>query len=783
MKYIIGTRGSKLALVQAKYVQKKMKEAYPEDEYELKIISTKGDQIQDRPLNQIGAKGLFVKEIEDQILNDQIQIGVHSMKDMPAYPEAGLCFIRAWKREDPRDVLILREAESLSSLREHAVIGTGSKRRAFQLMAIRPDLQIVDIRGNVDTRLRKMQEQKLDGIVLAAAGLKRLGLEDVITQYLDDEEMIHAPAQGILAIEIKAEHTELKRKLDVLADPDTNEEAIAERGFLAEIGGDCHIPVGAACRKAEDGCFELRAMYGNEDGSRIAFSHQKGNNPKELAKCAAKEIRRKIAGNVALVGAGPGDPGLITRKGLEAIQKADCIIYDRLAAPELLAEADPGCERIYVGKENHHHTMPQEKINELLVEKAMQYEHVVRLKGGDVYVFGRGGEEGIFLKEHGVPFTVIPGITSAIAGPAYAGIPITHRGISNGFHVVTAHSRKDELSDLDFASMAKSKETKVFLMGLSVLKTLMDKLMEAKMPSDTPVAVISNATCCAQRTSIGTIADIADKAKKDGIVSPALIVVGDVVNLRDELDFFENGPLFGKRYLVPKIGTGESKLTRLLKKQGAVVDEVTVGEIVSKQLIFRKEELQSVDWMIFTSRNGVTSFFESLYSSGLDTRAIGNAKIAAVGNATAKMLKDYGICADFIPVQHDGASLAEAIKEKVCATDQVWYLKAENARDYLSELLEQFCHIGAINVYENMTVPFDTKIKQQEYRQYDALLFTCASSAGRLLGGMKTDDLKELPECISIGPQCTKALKELGVKHIRQASDAGYENMMDLLLE
>lgn len=294
MNYKIGTRGSKLALVQANYVRKQLQEHYPQHSFEIKVIQTQGDKIQNKPLNQIGTKGVFVKEIEEQILADEVQMGVHSMKDMPAQPAEGLLFTKAWKREDPRDVLILREKKSFAELPEGAVIGTGSMRRKVQLLRMRSDIHVVDIRGNVDTRLRKMEEQKLDGIVLAAAGLHRLGLEHLITQYFTTEEMISAPAQGILALEISKKRGELKEMLDALSEEETEVEAAAERGFLAEIGGDCHVPVGASCVRNDDGTLTLAAMFGDESGEKTAYTTVAGINPQALAKEAALEIRKQM---------------------------------------------------------------------------------------------------------------------------------------------------------------------------------------------------------------------------------------------------------------------------------------------------------------------------------------------------------------------------------------------------------------------------------------------------------------------------------------------------------
>ena len=242
------------------------------------------------------------------------------MKDMPSTPAKGLVFTKAWKREDPRDVLILRTAKHLSDLREGAVIGTGSKRRAFQLLKQRPDLKIVNIRGNVDTRLRKMEEEKLDGIVLAAAGLIRLGMEDVITQYLEAEEMISAPAQGVLALEVREDQKELQRMLDVFSDEETVREVCAERSFLEQMRGSCHTPAGARCQKTEQG-YKLDAMFGSEDGSRQVYTKVYGTDPEILAQTAVENIKKQLAGTVYLIGAGPGDPELITVKGKEILKR------------------------------------------------------------------------------------------------------------------------------------------------------------------------------------------------------------------------------------------------------------------------------------------------------------------------------------------------------------------------------------------------------------------------------------------------------------------------------
>lgn len=779
MKYVIGTRGSKLALAQAEQVCARLKEAYPEHSYEIKVIKTKGDLVQDKPLSQIGDKGLFVKEIEEQILSGEVQIGVHSMKDMPSALAEGLVFAKAWNREDPRDALILREKGSLEELPKGAVIGTGSKRRQFQLKRLRPDIKCVDIRGNIDTRLRKMKEQRLDGIVLAAAGLHRLGMQEKVTQYLEPEQMICAPAQGILALEIQAGDAGLREMLDALSDAETDWEARAERGFLEQIGGDCHVPVGAICQKESDKEYRLRAVFGNKSGSKLCFANVCGNQPEELARRAAREIRQQM-GKVILVGGGPGDPGLITVKGLQAIKEADCIVYDRLSSMELLKEAKPRCELIYVGKESHKHTMPQEQINELLVQKGQEYETTVRLKGGDVYVFGRGGEEALKLRESGISFEVIPGISSSLAGLSYAGIPITHRGKATGFHVVTAHNRKDELADLDFEAMARGEDTCVFLMGLSKLGEIARRLLEAGMPPDTKAAVISKATTAEQRVVTASLEALEEAVLQAQLPSPALIVVGEVVGLREQLNFFEEQPLFGKKYLVTKVGEEASKLTQGLQALGAAVEEIQTGRICEYRVRLLADELKKVNWLVFTSKNGVRAFFKSFAASKLDIRLLAGCKIASIGKKTTEALWNYGLCVDLEPEDFHGKALAKALGERIKKKELVWYVKAENADSYLKEALEGQCRFQELSLYENIATRLRLPQKE-ELLSYEGILFTCASSAERLLGEVE-DEVKKCWEqenkLYSIGPKTSKCLQRLGIEHCIQAKQATYEGLL-----
>lgn len=293
MRYRIGTRGSKLALAQAEYVQKKLKEQYPEHEFELVTVKTTGDKFVHVPMREVGTKGIFIKELEEKLLDGSIDLAVHSMKDMPAELPEGLMITRPWKREDPRDVLILREASSLEELPLGARVATGSLRRKYQLLRLRPDLEVPDIRGNVETRIRKMEEEKLDGIVLAAAGLKRLHLEDRITRYFTPEEMIPAPGQGVLAIELKETREDVRALLSVFEDEKELEAVTAERYFLSLMGGGCHLPVGAIGQKDGEEIL-LRVMYGDETGETLIFAKCSGTDPVSVAKEAAEWVKKRM---------------------------------------------------------------------------------------------------------------------------------------------------------------------------------------------------------------------------------------------------------------------------------------------------------------------------------------------------------------------------------------------------------------------------------------------------------------------------------------------------------
>jgi len=768
MNWRIGTRGSKLALAQASFVKAWLEMAFPDDSFKLVVISTRGDRETGKPIAALGDTALFTREIERELLEGRIDLAVHSMKDLPSTCSEGLCLAKAWTREDPCDALVLGAGRtSLDDLPLGATVATGSPRRTVQLRRMRPDLKIVGIRGNVDTRLRKLDspaadEPRLDGIVLAVAGLKRLGLAERITERLPAETMIPAANQGTLALELRADDTLRKARLDELGSDESETVAAAERGFLREIGADCHVPVGAFARVSGGQGVSLRCMFARSEDETPAFAEVVAATSNEAARKAAAEIRRQLAGTVVLVGAGPGDPGLITVRGLEAIRSADCIVHDRLVSDELLKSARADCELVYVGKASGNHTLPQSEINALLVRQAMKCRRVVRLKGGDPFVFGRGGEEMEHLLACGVSCSVVPGVTSAIAAPASVGIPVTHRGVAQGFEVVTAHAKDDEPLEIDFSRLLDPKRTIVFLMGLKRIPELSASLVAAGRDAATPAGVVGSGTTPQARCVVGTLADIARKTAEAAIASPAILVVGDVVRMRAKLGF----PLSGRRFLVPEIGAGKSRVASLLRQLGAEVDVSEVGRIVATG---EDIPLAGVTWLAFTSRNGLLPF-DAAQVAGVKRRGI---RVAAIGKATASAVAEKGLPVDFVSSVQTGDGLLKELVSVLKPDDCVLHPTAEGVKTALGGLAE-VCTYRAVAVYRNEEVRLAGAL---DLDAYDAALFTCASSVRRLYAQAKGST-----RVLSIGPATTAALTELGVRAVETAGESSAEALVALAL-
>ena len=408
-----------------------------------------------------------------------------------------------------------------------------------------------------------------------------------------------------------------------------------------------------------------------------------------------------MSGNVILVGAGPGDPGLLTVKGREALAQAEVVVYDRLISPAILAMIPEGAEAIDVGKRAARHTVPQREINQILLRKAQEGKHVVRLKGGDPFVFGRGGEELEILAENGIDFQVIPGVTSAVAAAAYAGIPVTHRDCCSSLHVVTGHRREGTALDIQFRALVQGGGTLVFLMGVGALPEIVSGLLEAGMAPNTPAAMVERGTTPCQRRCGGTLSNLPERAAEMGISSPAVIVVGQVCAQAEKFDWFSRLPLKGRRILVTRPKERAGALSEKLRALGADVTEYPCIATVPLDPCPELEEalgsLSRYEWLAFTSPAGVEAVWRCLGRLGRDARAFGNIKLAAIGGGTAKALEGHGLSADLVPEVYDARHLGMALAG--AAKARVLILRAQEGSPALTEALS-----GAGVSYDDIAV-------------------------------------------------------------------------------
>ncbi len=497
---------------------------------------------------------------------------------------------------------------------------------------------------------------------------------------------------------------------------------------------------------------------------------------------------------VYLVGAGPGDPGLITAKGLAVLHRAQVVVYDQLASPELLKEAPADAEIIYVGKKAGAHAVPQEGINDLLVARARAGLTVVRLKGGDPFVFGRGGEEAEELAQAGIPFEVVPGVTAAVAVPAYAGIPVTHRRYTTLVTFITGHEDPTkEASTIPWEALGRNPGTLVFLMGVKNLPEICRQLVEKGRDPQTPAAVIERGATLAQRTVTGTLTDIAQVARDAQIKPPAILVVGGVVELRETLKWWESRPLWGKTVVVTRSRQQASKLVELLAAAGARCLEIPTIEIGPPDdfapLDNALKNLPQYHWVIFTSANGVAAFMERLFGQGKDVRALGRNQIAAIGPATAEALRQYGLTADVVPHAFKAEVLLEALSPHVIPGSRMLLARAQIAREVLPQgLMRLGAKVDVAPVYKArapQTIPPEAETALQE-GQVDILTFTSSATVHnfvKLLGKEHVHALAAKATVAAIGPITAATLKEYGLTPQIEPSDYTIPALAQAIIE
>lgn len=515
----------------------------------------------------------------------------------------------------------------------------------------------------------------------------------------------------------------------------------------------------------------------------------------------AAQVRK---GKVWLLGAGPGDTSLLTEKCLRCLRTADVIVYDNLVSASLLNEARPDAELIYAGKRASNHHLKQEETNELLVKKALEGKNIARLKGGDPFIFGRGGEEAQELRKAGIEFEIVPGVSSSYAAAAYAGIPVTHRDYASSFHIITGHesNTKDGLA-LNYKLLAQEEGTLAFLMGLGNLPHITRELIAGGKAPDTPAAVIQAGTTARQRTAAGTLATIEEEVKKAGIHTPAIIIVGEVISLQEQLDWFGKGPLFGMRVLLTGTEGMCRKQQEVLKEEGA--EAVSFSLIRTKRL--RSEALtkavgeltgqenpnpgtketqglpaRGYTWIVFTSSSGVDFFFDEMKENQKDIRKLAGIRFAVIGSGTKEALEARGIYADFVPSRYSSRDLAAEWIPGLTRKDHVLLLRAEEASPELTQALEQAeIPYKAIPLY---TTEIDRRKEEELKRvlsEVDYITFASASAVKAFVS--MAGDLSGLAaKVICIGPVTERAAIKAGLSVHQSAVVYTAEGIRDVLL-
>lgn len=488
-------------------------------------------------------------------------------------------------------------------------------------------------------------------------------------------------------------------------------------------------------------------------------------------------------GSVILVGAGPGDPGLLTQKGRQALENAQVVVYDRLVSPAILALIPKDAEKIDVGKESSHHLVPQEEINRILLRKAQEGKRVVRLKGGDPFLFGRGGEELELLEQARIPFQVVPGVTSALAVPAYGGIPVTHRDFCSSLHIITGHARAGARLHIDFDALRRTGGTLVFLMSVTSLPQICDGLLGAGMAPDMPAAVIERGTLPGQRKLVSTLENLPRDAQSAGIKSPAIIVVGKVCTLSDRFDWFDHLPLKGKTVVVTRPENRSGVLTEKLRALGARVIDYPCIHIVPREpnpaLDAAIERMAAYRCLVFTSPAGPEIFWRHLRDAGKDARALAGLSLAAIGPKTAEALERHGLHADVVPETYDSDHLAEALQ---AIPGPVLLCRASKGSDAVPRMLTEK------GIRFEDTACYDTLYAAPDPEKLDALLgdkllvtFTSASTVRGFAESLPGRNLKNVIGCC-IGPQTQAEAEKYGIPTVVSA-EATVESLVECIAQ
>lgn len=480
-----------------------------------------------------------------------------------------------------------------------------------------------------------------------------------------------------------------------------------------------------------------------------------------------------------IIGTGPGDEELLTLKAVRVLKKCTAVMYDRLGASNILNHINDDCLVYYCGKKPGAHSMKQEEINELLVKLVKEGHTVGRIKGGDPYVFGRGGEEVLSLRKEGLDFEVVPGVTSPISVLNYAGIPITHRGIAQSFHIVTGMSAKS--LNVDFEALSKENGTLVFMMGLENLEFIRDSLIKNGKDKNTKSAVVMKGTSSKQKKVVATLENIVEKVKEAKLESPCIICVGEVVSLNEDLDWYENKPLFGKNICITRSKKQSKSLKEKLWDLGAEVTEINTIKIEKNlEELNKLKDLDKYTQILFTSANGVDIFFDYLISKEIDLRSI-KASISVIGNGTKKALIKRGIFPNVVSKRFIQEGLFEAVNDIIKPTDKVLLPTSKKARNYLKEEIETLgCKVDRVDIYDTVSGSF---YQNDRFNEVDYILFTSPTTVINLIEMVGLESIKE-KNIIAIGPQTARELKKNNIKPIvckKHSEDGFIEEIKDII--
>ncbi|MDF9866490.1 uroporphyrinogen III methyltransferase/synthase [Bacilli bacterium PM5-3] len=779
MKIIIGTRASNLARKQAGIIKNLLEKSYSSVNVEIKTYTTKGDQRLDINWKNSpeSLKGLFTSELEIALLNNEIDIAVHSLKDMPADIHHDLCVGGYFDYQDERDVLLSIKYDDLRSLPANAVVGTSSSRREMQLKSLRDDLDIRVIRGNIETRIKKMENNEYDAIILAAAGLIRTNNLKYAKYYFNDDEMISASGQGILCLETRKHDIELNNLIKAIEEADTTIKAEVERTFSKIFDGGCTTPMGCNA-KIIDERITFKGMY-YHNGTRYGGYVEGYLFEKEaIAYRLVNQIKNqycKDKGKVSLVGAGPGNVELLTIKAYNAIKEADCILYDRLIGNEILEIANENAHLEYVGKENYERGLSQALINEQLVAASFKYKKIVRLKSGDPFIYGRGYEELQALALYNIECDIIPGLSSFSAASTYGNIPLTDRHTSSSIHIFSGHG-KNNSENLDYEKIAKLKGTLVFYMAIKNIKNIVSKLIEYGLNSSQKIAFIENASTIDQRVITSTLLEVSTTDLSDKVKSPAIIIIGDVVGLRTKNQWLD------RKQNVTLLSTRESKYYPSFEKHARDYNfsslsapQIKIVEIPKNNNI----DFDEYDIILFNSANGVRYFNRNYDRNILKDKIIGSVGLKT-SEEINKMNYDVTIMPKVFNMEELLTNTINLYPNKnvlVVASLQtqldieVWKRRVANK-------------ISLLITYDTHKVDNDYQTLKEQINNSNVICFFSSSGVKSFLSNIHYElELLDAKKIASIGPYTSKTLKEYNVNVDIEAKTATQEGLIDEIKE